>query len=150
MKSVEFHHGIADKLDYACRLLRKAYGRGARVVVTADAATLRQLDRQLWVFEEQDFVPHVCALAGQTWAPRLADTPLWLTDDPASAPGERSVLINLGDEIPPGVERFERFFDVVSSEPDDRQRGRQRWRQYQSLGWTVDAHDASKPQESRP
>jgi DNA polymerase III subunit chi len=150
MTSVEFHHGISDKLDYACRLLRKAYGRGARVVVTADAATLRQLDRQLWVFEERDFVPHVCALAGQPWAPRLAGTPLWLTDDPASAPGEREVLINLGDEIPPGVERFARFFDVVSSQPDDRQRGRQRWRLYQSYGWAVNAHDASKTPESNP
>lgn len=142
--TVEFHHGMADKLAYACRLLRKAYGRGARVVVTADANTLRQLDRQLWVFDEQEFVPHVCALAGQPWAPRLADTPLWLTDDPASAPGARAVLINVGDEIPEGIERFERFFEVVSTDQDDRQRGRQRWRQYEARGWVVQGHVAQE------
>jgi DNA polymerase-3 subunit chi len=144
MTVVEFHHGMADKLAYACRLLRKAYARGSKLVVTADAGTLRQLDRQLWVFEEQEFLPHVCALAGQPWAPRLADTPLWLTDDPASAPGERSILINVGDSIPEGIERYERFFEVVSADQDDRQRGRQRWRQYQARGWVVQGHEAQE------
>ncbi len=152
MKSVEFHHGMSDKLAYACRLLRKAYGRGVQVVVVGDAQTLRQLDRQLWVFEEQEFVPHHCALRGQAWAPRLAGTPLWLTDDPASAPGERSVLINLGDDIPAGVERYDRFLEVVSNQPDERQRGRQRWRQYLSRGWVVTDYKASDdkgdPQEA--
>jgi DNA polymerase-3 subunit chi len=89
-------------------------------------------------------LPHVCALAGQPWAPRLADTPLWLTDDPASAPGERSILINVGDEIPEGIERYERFFEVVSADQDDRQRGRQRWRQYQARGWVVQGHEAQE------
>lgn len=144
MKVVEFHHGMDDKLAYACRLLRKAYCRGAQVVVTAEASILKQLDRQLWVFDEQEFLPHVCAVAGHAWAPRLAETPLWLTDEPATAPGPRSVLINVGDAIPDGVERFERFFDVVSTYPDDRQRGRQRWRQYEALGWAVQAHVAQE------
>lgn len=141
---VEFHHGMDDKLVYACRLLRKAYSRGARVVVTGEADILKQLDRQLWVFDEQEFVPHVCNLGGQAWAPRLADTPLWLTDQPASAPGTRDVLINVGDTLPDGVDRFARFFDVVSTDPDDRQRGRQRWRQYEARGWVVLAHVAQQ------
>ena len=32
MSIVEFHHGVSDKLAYACRLLRKAYRAGAQVV----------------------------------------------------------------------------------------------------------------------
>ncbi|HET6787048.1 MAG TPA: DNA polymerase III subunit chi, partial [Aquabacterium sp.] len=39
MKLVEFHHGMGDKLAYACRLLRKAYRSGSRVVVTGDLST---------------------------------------------------------------------------------------------------------------
>jgi DNA polymerase-3 subunit chi len=144
MKLVEFHHGMGDKLAYACRLLRKAYRSGSRVVVTADVGTLRQLDRQLWVFDEQDFVPHVCAPAGQAWPPRWKDTPLWLTDDPSSAPAGRSVLVNVGATVPQGIEAFERFFEVVSTEPDDRQQGRQRWRQYEALGWVVKGHVAQE------
>jgi DNA polymerase-3 subunit chi len=142
MRVVEFHHGMSDKLAYACRLLRKAYRSGARVVVTGDATTLRQLDRQLWVFDEQEFVPHVCALSGQALPERLHGTPLWLTDAPATAPGPHQVLINLGQVIPEGIEPFERFFEVVSTEPDDRQQGRQRWRDYKARGWTVQEHVA--------
>lgn len=140
MKTVEFHHGVPDKMAYSCRLLRKAYRSGAKVVVTADATTLRQLDRQLWVFDEQEFLPHVCALAGQPWPAHWADTPIWLTDAPDTAPSGRQVLINVGDVVPPSLDAYARFLDVVSSEPEDRQRGRQRWRQYQSWGWTVQSH----------
>ena len=144
MKQVDFHHGMGDKLAYACRLLRKAYRSGASLVVTADMPTLRQLDRQLWVFDEQEFLPHVCTSAGQAWPPRWKDTPVWLTDAPEQAPDGRQVLINLGRTMPSGIERFARFFDVVSTEPDDRQLGRQRWRQYESMGWTVKAHLAQE------
>ncbi len=143
MKVVEFHHGMPHKLAYACRLLRKAYRSGATVVVTGDGSTLRQLDRQLWTFDEEEFVPHVCTVAGQPLPERLHQTPIWLTDQPAQAPGVRQVLINLGSQMPEGIEPFERFFDVVSSEPDDAERGRQRWRAYKAQGWTVRAHVAS-------
>jgi len=139
-RQVEFHHGMPDKMAYACRLLRKAYRSGVKVVVTGESAALRQLDRQLWVFDEQEFLPHVCVLGAQDWPARWQDTPIWLTDQPLRAPQGRQVLVNVGDSLPQGVESFERFFEVVSTEPDDRQRGRQRWRQYESLGWTVKAH----------
>lgn len=137
---VEFHHGMPDKMAYACRLLRKAYRSGVGVVVTGESAALRQLDRQLWVFDEQEFLPHVCVLGSQDWPARWQDTPIWLTDQPLRAPAGRQVLVNVGDSLPEGVESFDRFFEVVSTEPDDRQRGRQRWRQYEALGWTVKAH----------
>lgn len=144
MTVVEFHHGMDDKLAYACRLLRKAYRSGARVVVTGDAATLRQLDRQLWVFDEQEFLPHVNVVGGQAWPPRWQATPIWLTDRPGEAPGPRQVLVNLGPEVPSGIEDFDRFFDVVSIEPDDRQQGRARWRHYESRGWQVKGHVAQE------
>jgi DNA polymerase-3 subunit chi len=143
MTTVEFHHGMPDKLAYACRLLRKAYRSGVAVVVTADGATLRQLDRQLWTFDEEEFVPHVCSVDGQALPDRLYHTPIWLTDRPGQAPVGRQVLINLGQSMPEGIEPFARFFDVVSSEPDDAELGRQRWRAYKAQGWHVKAHVAS-------
>jgi DNA polymerase-3 subunit chi len=138
---VEFHHGVADKLAYACRLLRKAYRAGARVVVTGDADALKALDRQLWVFDEQEFVPHVLALSNAPLAPRLHDTPIWLTDDPEAAPGERAVLVNVGQAVPAGLARFPRLFEVVGQAPEDRQAGRQRWKAYAAMGWQVQPHE---------
>ncbi len=140
MRKVEFHHGIGNKLAYACRLLRKAHRAGAQVAVTGDLATLQALDRELWTFDDQEFLPHVLA-AGKPLPERLHATPIWLSPDPASAPGERSILINLGREMPAGMERFQRLFDLVSSEPDDRQEGRRRWKAYAAQGWDVQPHE---------
>ena len=48
MSEVAFHFNAPDKLAYACRLLRKAVGSGARAVVLADA-------RPNWNFEPIEF-----------------------------------------------------------------------------------------------
>lgn len=141
-KEVAFHHGMADKLAYACRLVRKAYRAGHVTVVTADAITLRQFDRQLWVFDEQEFLPHVCVTEGKAWPEHWAGTPIWLTDVPLHAPVQHQTLVNLGEALPEGWADYERFFDVVSSEPQDRAAGRQRWRQYEALGLRIAAHHA--------
>lgn len=140
MRRVEFHHGIGNKLAYACRLLRKAHRAGAQLAVTGDLATLQALDRELWTFDDQEFVPHVLA-TGATLPDRLHRTPIWLSVDPLSAPGERSILVNVGQAVPTGLERFQRLFDLVSSEPDDRQEGRQRWKAYAAQGWDVQPHE---------
>lgn len=140
MRRVEFHHGIGNKLAYACRLLRKAHRAGAKVAVTGDLATLQALDRELWTFDDQEFLPHVLA-AGTPLPERLNATPIWLSPDVLSAPGERSILVNVGRDVPAGMDRFERVFDLVSSEPDDRQEGRQRWKAYAAKGWDVQPHE---------
>lgn len=144
MPQVEFHHGIGDKQAYACRLLRKASRAGVQLVVTGDVAALQALDRLLWVFDDQEFLPHVLSIAGATLPERLHATPVWLSDDPISAPGPRSVLVNLGRDVPPGAERFERLFDLVSSHPDDRQEGRARWKAYAARGWDVRPHEVKE------
>ncbi len=140
MRRVEFHHGIGNKLAYACRLLRKAHRAGAKVAVTGDLATLQALDRELWTFDDQEFLPHVLA-AGTPLPERLHATPIWLSPDVSSSPGERSILVNVGREVPAGMDRFERLFDLVSSEADDRQAGRQRWKAYAAEGWDVQPHE---------
>ena len=60
MTEVEFHVNVPDRLQYACRLLRKAYRQGARVLVRAPAPRLMRLDRELWTFVEREFLPHAC------------------------------------------------------------------------------------------
>lgn len=140
MRRVEFHHGIGNKLAYACRLLRKAHRAGAQVAVTGDLATLQALDRELWTFDDQEFLPHVLA-AGKPLPERLNTTPIWLSPDPSSAPGQRSILVNVGRTMPAGMDRFERLFDLVSSEPDDRHEGRLRWKAYAAQGWEVQPHE---------
>ena len=54
MTRVDFHSNVPGKLAYACRLLRKAYGAGQKVIVVADRAVLEPFDTQLWAFSPLD------------------------------------------------------------------------------------------------
>ena len=141
VQEVEFHTGVADRVDFACRLLRKAYRKGARVLVTAPDPVLAALDRALWVFEERDFVPHLRVLASTPPA-TAARTPIWLTEGsvPAGAP---AVLVNVGAEPPDDLAPFTRVIEIVSREPDDEAAGRVRWRTYKARGLEVRHHPAA-------
>lgn len=137
MTAIEFHFNAPDKLAYACRLLRKASGRGLRAVVTAEPAVLQELDRALWTFSQLDFIAHctVSAPAGM-----LAASPVVLADSLASAPAH-AVVVNLGHGLPQGFEKFERLIEVVGEHGDDRQSARQRWKHYAQRGYAIERHD---------
>jgi DNA polymerase III subunit chi len=143
MTEVSFHFNVPDRMGYACRLLRKAVRRGARVVVAAPSQVLSALDRQLWVFEPLDFVPHVHAKPGQVPAARLQATPVWLTERVLEAP-HQEVLLNLGDELVDGFETFERVIELVSTDGPDRQGGRARWKHYSDRGYVIARHDVAQ------
>jgi DNA polymerase III subunit chi len=141
---VEFHTGVADPLGFTCRLLRKAYRKGSRVLVTAPAPLLSQLDRELWTFDERDFVPHL-RLAGTPQATLAARTPIWLSDGavPAGATAAPDVLVNLGAEPQDDLGPFSRVIEIVGAEPDAEQAGRQRWRTYKARGLSITHHAAA-------
>lgn len=141
MTEVMFHLNVPDRLAYACRLLRKAHARGAKVVVSAPPATLAQLDRLLWTFEATDFVPHLHVVAGAVVAPHLRDTPIWLVDEVEQAP-HHEALLNLGDELVPGFESFERVIEIVPDDEAPRQAARKRWRHYADRGYALERHMA--------
>lgn len=139
MTEITFHVNAPDKIGYACRLLRKAWGTGSKVVVTGDASLLRELDAALWTFSPADFVPH-CYDA----APAIrARTPIVLAETAQAAP-HVEVLLNLGDTVPQGFERFERLIEVVSADEADLQQGRLRWRHYASRGYAMTRHDRAE------
>lgn len=138
MTELAFHFGAPDKLAYTCRLLRKAVGSGAQVVLLADAETLSQIDADLWALSPTEFVPHVVGSAEGSVHKR---SPLLLVTDPAQVPQQTGVLVNLTDAVPEGFERFARVIEVVSTDAGDREAARQRWRHYTERGYTITRHD---------
>jgi DNA polymerase III subunit chi len=141
--NVKFYFNAADKLGYACRMLRKAARSDMKVAVTAEPSLLRELDTLLWTFEPIEFVPHCAAGA----PPAVLDaTPIVLCEAARAAP-HHELLVNLGASVPEGFERFERLFEVVSQEDDDRQIGRKRWQHYKSRGYEVTGIDVVTMQE---
>lgn len=144
MTEIAFHFNASDKLDYACRLLRKAVASGARVVVTAEPPALQQLDVALWTFSALEFVPHCTAQAAPDV---LACSPVVLTRVPSAAQHHR-VLVNLSDDVPDGFERFERLIEVVSGDDADRQAARRRWKHYADRGYAIVRHDVMQKESA--
>jgi DNA polymerase-3 subunit chi len=137
MTEVAFHFNAPDKLGYVCRLLRKAVGTGARVMVTGDSATLRELDVALWTFAPLEFLPHC---HGEATPVALAASPIVLSESVRSAPHQQ-VLVNLGGTVPEGFERFERLIEVVTGEQEDRLGARRRWKHYADRGYAITRYD---------
>jgi DNA polymerase-3 subunit chi len=140
---VDFHFNVEHRLQYACRVIRRARAADCRVLVYArDADRLARFDTALWTFSALDFVPHVFAaspLAGQT--PVLLTTSLNRTLPACPA------LINLDDEVPPDPaslgNRFDRLIEIVSRDDDDRRLARDRFRAYRDVGLQPQSHDRS-------
>ncbi|MBA2960863.1 MULTISPECIES: DNA polymerase III subunit chi [Ramlibacter] len=141
MTEVAFHFNAPDKVGYACRLLRKAWSTGARVVVTGASDLLKDLDVALWTFAPLEFVPHCL---GATQGERVqARTPIVLSEAPRAAPHQQ-VLVNLGGAVPDGFERFERLIEVVTHDQQDRALARQRWKHYADRGYAIVRHDLAE------
>ena len=135
MTRVDFHFNAPDKLQYASRLVRKAYRAGQRVVVFAEAGAVAELDRTLWTFSPTDFIPHVRATD-----PLAPQTPVILCSEACDTP-HADVLVNLSRETPAFFSRFERLVEVVTADEDDRGSARARWRFYRDRGYPLQSHD---------
>ncbi|OAM31204.1 MULTISPECIES: DNA polymerase III subunit chi [Eikenella] len=83
MPTVTFYTHVADLEQFACRLSKRAVEAGCRVLVwSGSAAQTEALDKLLWSFEPESFLPHE----------------IWLPDTPV--PPEPAVLLSDGDELP--------------------------------------------------
>jgi DNA polymerase-3 subunit chi len=135
---VAFHFGAPDKLAYVCRLLRKAVGAGAKVVVVASDADLQRLDADLWALSPTEFLPHTLAADGVT---QPSQAPVILTGTALRLESSHDVLVNLADAVPDGFTDFARLIEVVGTDDADRSLARQRWKHYTQLGYTIVRHD---------
>lgn len=139
MAQVDFHSGVSAPVHFACRLLRKAWRQGARLLVGGPASTLEALDRELWIFEAQEFVPHRRVQSGQGLDAALRHTPIWLCEGAAPQPAPK-IWVNLGTDLPEAADAFERIIEVVPTEAEARRRARERWRGYEARGWVIRHH----------
>lgn len=144
MTEITFHFNVPDHLDYSCRLLRKAFLKGASVVVIADAPTLTELDHRLWSLSPHEFVPH-CKL--EVARSTLDMTSIVLSES-LSCVERDDVLVNLGHQVPVAFERFERLIEVVSADQPERLAARQRWKHYASRGYVIKQYDLATSLES--
>ena len=140
MTNVAFHFNVVDKINYACRLLRKAHAQEAKVTVTGEEHILSLLDDALWTFDPTVFLPH-CHFSAADHI--LTKTNIVLTPDVRQSP-HVDVLLNLGVEMPIGFERYLRLIELIGADESERQPARQRWRYYHSRGYSIQSHEVKK------
>ena len=126
----------ADRFLLTCRLTDSIYAKGLRIVIHVPSQEqARHLDRLLWTYREQSFLPHgMIAQADRELTPILIDH----EGDPGD---EEQVLINLGLEVPSFFARFERLCEPVDLDPGVRDAGRARFRYYRDRGYELHHHE---------
>jgi DNA polymerase-3 subunit chi len=120
----------------ACRLAEKAWKSGHRVLLqVSDESSAAHLDRLLWTFRDQSFVPH-----GRLGSAAPGLNPVLIGQD-ESGGEEHEVLINLTPAVPGFFSRFERVAEVIAADPQTRAVGRERYRFYRDRGYPLHTYD---------
>lgn len=125
----------SNRFQLACRIADKARKSGHRVMIHTESSNeARHVDRLLWVFNEQSFIPH--GLAGEA-SPEL--NPI-LIGDIQGLTEEHDVLINLATEVPTFFSRFQRMIECVDNDEVARKASRERYRFYRDRGYPLKSH----------
>ena len=117
-----------------CELAKRACAANQfTLILTRDAAQAEELDDLLWSFEPDAYIPH--QIAGDE---EDELTPVLIVPPEAEAP-PRPMVINLRDAA--WQQPCERVLEVVPADPSARGPLRERWKQYQALGFELNKHD---------
>ena len=150
MARVDFHSQVGDKLTYTCRLVRKICSLASdaepikKIVIVGSSADINQLNQLLWSFSAEEFLPH-CLIDDES----AEFTPIVLAtaydDLQFQNIPHQDVFIHLGQDFLEDIEkithRFDRVIEVVSLEDHEVLAGRQRYKQYRSMGLELFNHD---------
>lgn len=118
-----------------CELARRACDSNQFTTVLArDAAQAEELDDLLWSFDPDAYIPHQIAGLDED-----DDVTPVLIVPPEVEPPARPLVINLRDTA--WTAPCERVLEVVPADPAARGPLRERWKQYQALGYALNKHD---------
>ena len=126
---------LTEPLKLVCELARKANDTSQYTLVLArDAAQAEELDELLWSFDPDAYIPH--QIAGSDADDEA--TPVLIVAPGTEAP-PRPLVVNLRDQA--WTAPCERVLEVVPADPAARGPLRERWKQYQALGYALNKHD---------
>ncbi len=124
-----------DHLALAAQIAADQYRLGQRVFICVDNEnTAFAIDETLWAFDPDSFVPH--NLQGE--GPK-GGAPVEIGTTPPV--GNRKVLINLANNLPDFIRRFNQVFDFVPVEAVAKQAARERFKKLRQLGANITTQD---------
>ena len=136
-KQVDFYilDNGADRLNFACQLIEKAYFKQHRIFVKCNSEKqTHQLDELLWIFKSTSFIPHNIQGEGPKQPPPVQ---LGYKDN---ANHYNDILLNLSLEIPLFYSQFRRVLEVVDDNEQTKDALRKHYRFYQSQSYKINHH----------
>ena len=116
-----------------CQLCQKAYENNQyTLLLTQSAEQTAHLDRQLWIFNDDSFVPHDAQESTDFKSPVLIQ-------NESGSTGDRQLLINLSSSIPGFFAQFERVIELVTE--DNKQQAREHYSFYKERGYPLNHHN---------
>jgi len=96
-----------------------------------DPARAEAFDKALWSSDPLSFIPHCHSNSAE------ADRTLIIITDNLDAVSQDELLVNLGDDVPPGFARYQRLFEIVSRHDTDKATARERMAFYKDRGYPI-------------
>nr|WP_314169029.1 DNA polymerase III subunit chi [uncultured Neisseria sp.] len=140
MPKVTFYTHVDQIPLFTCRLIARAIRDGGRVLVWFDSfGQLQELDKALWQYEAESFVPH------EVWTteyPMPTDTPVLLAaGDRIPEIAENMTVLNLSDDFWNAVPVLpERILEIVGNSLEDLADARERFAAYRRSGFHIEHH----------
>jgi DNA polymerase-3 subunit chi len=132
MTRIDFYQLPAQQHNHdrvVCQLCQKAYDSNQfTLLLTQTPEQSKHLDRQLWTFNDDSFVPHDIQESDDL------KTPVLIQNEPQPR-GDRQLLINLSNSIPGYFAQFERVIELVTE--DNRQQAREHYNYYRERGYPL-------------
>lgn len=128
---------VDERFALVCRLAEKAISRNQKLFIHAeDQTTAVMLDKMLWAFRPESFIPHKLISQGSQLH---ADEAVVIAND-VEPDSSRPVLINLASAVPFFFSRFERTLEIINDHKDIKAQGRDRWGFYKDRGYPLQHH----------
>ena len=119
-----------------CRVTEKAWKKNHEVFVRcADEKSVKEIDDLLWEFSAESFVPHECQRENLI-APIIIGDKLPETI-------KSDLLVNLGDDVPTTVSKFQRVVEPTGYDESSRNSARVRYKYYKDRGFPIFTHKIS-------
>lgn len=127
---------LVDRLSFTCRLVEKVYRLNKKIYIhSTSLAHAKEISKNLWTLRKESFLAHhvICENT------EIPNSPIEIGTQPSSS--NYKVMINLAEEVPSFVGRFDRVVELVSEDEDVKARARERYSYYRERGYPLKTHD---------
>ncbi len=132
MTKIRFYTDVPDPMQLMTQLVAQALDKQRRVTLyLADEAAAQAMSKQLWHASADTFLAN--AMADE---PLVAMTPIHLAWQPTHIVQDE-LLFNYQTSQPLFFGRFRHLFEIVGSDAQEKQAGRQRYAFYRDRGYEI-------------